>query len=161
MRSHTTKLALAAIAVSVSAKKITVTVDDGEPALYLDLANDRSRLNGLELGVCKSMIVERHPEDVYLFGSSDPHSIIESETIGCYDVCSLEHGELIRVESGMFNWPSFADGFITEALAPGSVYNGLPHDGGHAAHSYHCWFEKSKNQDLFEVKTGEQLRPES
>ena len=157
MRSHTTKLALAATAVSVSARKIIVTVEDDNmtsivnvPNPALNLANDRSRLFDLEPGVCESLIVERTTEDQYLLDGDNMHELVKRETIGCYDVCSLEGGKLIRVEPDMANWTdsSFSKSFITEALAPGSVHNGMFHDGGHHTHSYHCLFKNGVDIDF-------------
>ena len=166
MRSHTTKLVLAAIAVSVSARKIIVTVEEDNttsivdvpdlPDPALNLANDRSRLYDLEPGVCESLIVERSTEDEYLLDGDNVHELVKRETIGCYDVCSLEGGKLVRVEPYMANWmdSSFSKSFITEALAPGSVHKGIFHDGGHHTHSYHCLFKKGGDTDFYDVVTG-------
>ena len=48
--------------------------------------------------------------------------LVTREAIGCYDACLMEGGQLIRVEADMLNWKEFTDGYVTEALAPGSVY---------------------------------------
>ena len=67
-------------------------------------------------------------------GNSAGANIYTTTALGCYDVCRLERGEVIKSDYRQ-NWQAFLRGFVTEEIAPG----------------FRCFFSHDENENFTEV----------